>query len=100
MPRARQKANRFSRRVFIQRLAFFGGGEVLIGPACKRGAALDAESKSSPDAALTPWPHRTLASRECRLVAAACGRILPRGEAPGPVASTVPGSFGRVLGPG
>jgi len=97
MPRARQKANRFSRRVFIQRLAFFGGGVVLIGPACKRDSALETQSKSSPDAALTTSPHRTLSSVEYTIVAAACDRIIPRDEDPGAVDANVPEYIDRML---
>jgi gluconate 2-dehydrogenase gamma chain len=96
MPRARPKANRFSRRVFIHRLAFFGGGVVLIGPACKRDSS-PADSSAHPDAAGATSPHRSFSSEELAIVSAACDRIIPRDEDPGAVDANVPQYIDRML---
>jgi gluconate 2-dehydrogenase gamma chain len=89
MPRARRPANRISRRVFIHRLAFFGGGVVLIGPACKRDSP-PAQTAASPAAAPTGSPHRTFTADEFAIVSAACERIIPRDEDPGALDADVP----------
>jgi len=89
MPRARRRANRFSRRVFIHRLAFLGGGVVLIGPACKRDSS-PASSSASPDASATASPNRTFTDSEFAILSAACERIIPRDEDPGAIDAHVP----------
>jgi len=89
MPRARRRANRFSRRVFIHRLAFLGGGVVLIGPACKRDSS-PAASPPGPDVAATGSPYRTFTESEFAILSAACERIIPRDEDPGAIDAHVP----------
>ncbi len=89
MPRARRRANRFSRRVFIHRLAFLGGGVVLIGPACKRDSS-PAASTPGPDAAASASPDRTFTESEFAILSAACERIIPRDEDPGAIDAHVP----------
>jgi gluconate 2-dehydrogenase gamma chain len=96
MPRARQRTNRFSRRVFIHRLAFFGGGVVLIGPACKRDSAAP-QLNAHADAAVEASPHRTFTPKEFAIVSAACERVIPRDEDPGAVDANVPEYIDRML---
>jgi len=93
MPR-RQKANRISRRVFIQRLTFFGGGVVLIGAACKRDPKNDSTAPGKPDASAE---HLTFSPEEYALVAAACDRVVPRDEDPGALDADVPVYIDRML---
>src|SRR5262249_52524141 len=96
MPRPRRRADRFSRRVFIHRLAFLGGGAVLIGPACKRDSA-PAASASSPDASAPASPYRTFTEPEFAILSAACERIIPRDEDPGAIDANVPQYIDRML---
>jgi gluconate 2-dehydrogenase gamma chain len=96
MPRARPKANRFSRRVFIHRLAFFGGGVVLIGPACKRDPPVG-DSKAGSDAGANPSANQTFTPEEMAVVSAACDRIIPRDQDPGAVDANVPRYIDRML---
>src|SRR5215472_11014634 len=96
MPRARQKANRFSRRIFIHRLAFFGGGVVLIGPACKRDSR-QTQAAAPADAAVIASPHQTFTAAEFAIVSAACDRIIPRDEDPGALDANVPDYIDRML---
>lgn len=95
MPRARRQANRFSRRVFIHRLAFLGGGVVLIGPACKRDSS--SATSSASDAAVTPSPYQTFTETEFAILSAACERIIPRDEDPGAIDAHVPQYIDRML---
>src|SRR5712692_4598723 len=95
MPRARPKATRFSRRVFIHRLAFLGGGVVLIGPACKLEPSVG-ESKAVPDGA-SRSANQTFTPEEIAIVSAACDRIIPRDEDPGAVDANVPQYIERML---
>ena len=95
MPRARPKATRFSRRVFIHRLAFLGGGVVLIGPACKLEPPVG-ESKAVPDGA-SRSSNQTFTPEETAIVSAACDRIIPRDEDPGAVDANVPQYIERML---
>lgn len=96
MPRARPKATRFSRRVFIHRLAFLGGGVVLIGPACKRDPSV-AESKALPDSGASRSANQTFTPEEMAIVAAACNRIIPPDQDPGAVDANVPQYIDRML---
>jgi gluconate 2-dehydrogenase gamma chain len=96
MPRARSKATRFSRRVFINRLAFFGGGVVLIGPACKLDPFV-ADSKAAPDAGASRSANQTFTPEEIAIVSAACDRIIPPDQDPGAVDAHVPQYIDRML---
>ncbi|WP_164007603.1 gluconate 2-dehydrogenase subunit 3 family protein [Pyxidicoccus trucidator] len=100
MPRASSPRRRLSRRSFIQRLSFLGGGVVLLGPACKRS---EEKAKAPP---VDPGPLGTTASGqalhtfstfEYAVVAAAAERILPRDEDPGAVDADVPVYIDRIL---
>lgn len=92
MPR-RQRANRFSRRVFIQRLTFFGGGVVLVGAACKRDAAAPLKTPDG-DAGS---PLLTFTEEELAIVSAACERMIPRDQDPGALDAQVPVYIDRML---
>jgi gluconate 2-dehydrogenase gamma chain len=100
MPRARPARSRLSRRSLIQRLSFFGGGVVLLGPACKRSE----EKAKAPPADPGPLGTtaggqalRTFSTFEYAVVAAAAERILPRDEDPGAVDADVPVYIDRIL---
>jgi gluconate 2-dehydrogenase gamma chain len=96
MARKRSSPGRLSRRSFIQRLTFFGGGVVLLGAAaCKR------PEEEAPKQ-LAPSPrgsstHGTFSALELATVAAACERILPRDEDPGAKDANVPAYIDRML---
>jgi gluconate 2-dehydrogenase gamma chain len=88
---------RLTRRSFIQRLTFFGGGVVLLGSfACKKPseepAAKPAEAPPVGDS-----PHGTFTGLEFTTMAAACERILPRDEDPGAKDANVPAYIDRIL---
>jgi gluconate 2-dehydrogenase gamma chain len=100
MPRARSPRSRLSRRSFIQRVSFLGGGVVLLGPACKRSE----EKAKAPPADTGPLGAtaggqalRTFSTFEYAVVAAATERILPRDEDPGAVDADVPVYIDRIL---
>ncbi|ADO69866.1 gluconate 2-dehydrogenase subunit 3 family protein [Stigmatella aurantiaca] len=96
MARKRPSSKRLSRRSFIQRLTFFGGGVVLLGStACKRSSPEEA-SQALPTP-LADSPHGTFTGREFATVAAACERILPRDEDPGAQDAQVPAYVDRML---
>ena len=101
MPRTRSPRGRLSRRSFIQRASFLGGGVVLLGPAaCKRS-----EEKPKPPptdtgplgATASGQALRTFSTFEYAVVAAATERILPRDEDPGALDADVPVYIDRIL---
>jgi gluconate 2-dehydrogenase gamma chain len=86
MPRSR-RARPLTRRAFIQQVTFFGGGFILLGPACDKEPG--GRSRGGPRAApgvpildLTT-SHKTFTDDEYRALAAACERILPKDQDPG-----------------
>ncbi len=91
MPRKRK----LSRRVFIRRLTFLGGGVVLLGgPGCKREEPpAPAPKRAGP---LTT-SHLTFTAEEFAVVAAAAERVLPRDEDPGAKDANVPLYIDRML---
>jgi gluconate 2-dehydrogenase gamma chain len=96
MARKRSSPGRLSRRSFIQRLTFFGGGVVLLGSmACKRPAEQEAKPAAPPPVGASP--HGTFSGLELATVAAACERILPRDEDPGAKDANVPAYIDRIL---
>ncbi len=88
-----------SRRVFIHRLGFFGGGVVLLGSACKKGQGEAQESPSSNARVRKPLTtaHLTFTSEEFSVVQAACERIVPKDEDPGAAELGVPKYIDRML---
>ncbi|MBJ6761094.1 gluconate 2-dehydrogenase subunit 3 family protein [Myxococcaceae bacterium JPH2] len=100
MARARPSSKRLSRRSFIQRLTFLGGGVVLLGGiACKRGS--DAPPPPAPPASTGTTAKgqalRTFSRFEYATVAAAAERLLPRDEDPGALDADVPIYIDRML---
>jgi gluconate 2-dehydrogenase gamma chain len=86
-----------SRRVFIRRLSFLGGGVVLLGgTACKRGEDGRPQAPSRRRGPLTT-SHRTFTSEEFAVVSAAAERILPRDNDPGAKDANVPEYIDRML---
>src|SRR5438093_48386 len=76
-----------SRRVFVHRLAFMGGGVILLGGACTE------EKKPSPKKQPVPEPlttsHHTFTNDQFAVLMAAVDRILPRDEDPGALDANV-----------
>lgn len=95
-----QRRSPFSRRVFIQRLTFFGGGVVLLGgAACKdepAKAGKRARPQSTPPVARTT-AHRSFTNEAFAVLTAACERILPRDEDPGALDANCPEYIDRML---
>ena len=84
-----------TRRVFVQRLAFIGGGSVLLG-GCKDDKRVDAGAAPVPRQALTT-SHQTFTNGEWDIVSAACERVLPKDEDPGALEARVPEYIDRIL---
>jgi gluconate 2-dehydrogenase gamma chain len=99
MARARSLPRKLSRRTFIQRLTFFGGGVVLLGSVgCKRSKEAEAPKPSEPTGTTAAGqPLRTLSAFEYAVVAAATERLLPRDEDPGAQDANVALYIDRIL---
>ncbi len=82
-----------SRRVFVHRLSFLGGGVVLLG--CSD--PVKPETKAPPKSSGLIPPHRTFTSKAFATMSAACERIVPRDEDPGAVDAQVPTYIDRIL---
>ena len=87
-----------SRRVFVHRLTFMGGGVVLLGSACKEPAKVDAGIAAAPPKpqALTT-SHLTFTNDDYAIVSAACERVLPKDEDAGALDANVPEYIDRIL---
>ncbi len=92
MPRKRK----LSRRVFIHRLTFLGGGVVLLGGAACKKDSKPPEPERRGTAPLTT-AHQTFTNEEFAVVAAAAERILPRDEDPGAKDANVPLYIDKML---
>jgi len=99
MPKRRRPA-RISRRVFIQRLTFMGGGVILLGSACKKDEPPPPKPKAKVPGIkrldLTT-SHLTFTDDEYKTVAAACERIIPKDEDPGALDANVPVYIDKML---
>lgn len=88
-----------SRRVFVHRLSFMGGGVVLLGCACKEPAKVDAGAVAvappRPQALTTS--HLTFTNDDYAIVSAACERVLPKDEDAGALDANVPEYIDRIL---
>src|SRR5215471_8174726 len=97
MASRRRTVRRFSRRVLIHRLSFFGGGVVLLGAACKRqgpkSPAPEAE-RSPPDSGRA---HAIFNEEQWATMSAACERIIPHDQDPGALEADVPLYIERML---
>jgi len=89
------EADELSRRVFVQRLTFMGGGVVLLGgAACKPSGP----ARAVPDARVElSTSHRTFTDEEWAIVVAAVDRMLPADQDPGGVEAGVPEYLDRML---
>ncbi len=85
----------FSRRVFVRRLTFLGGGVVLLGEACK----CDDDEKAKPPAPreVLTTSHLSFTAAEWLTLNAAVERLLPRDEDPGGLDANVPEYIDRML---
>ncbi|RKH29334.1 gluconate 2-dehydrogenase subunit 3 family protein [Corallococcus praedator] len=99
MARASSLPRRLSRRTFIQRLTFFGGGVVLLGgAACKRSKDPEPAKPSEPSGTTaTGQALRTFSAFEYAVVVAATERLLPRDEDPGAQDADVALYIDRIL---
>jgi gluconate 2-dehydrogenase gamma chain len=101
MARSSRRPKRFTRRVFIQRLTFMGGGVVLLGSACKKdepAAPLPHKAKAPG----IPWQnlttsHKTFTDDEFKALEAATSRVIPKDEDPGALEASVPVYIDRML---
>ncbi|MBX5483323.1 MAG: gluconate 2-dehydrogenase subunit 3 family protein [Myxococcaceae bacterium] len=94
--------DRTTRRIFIHRLTFLGGGVVLLGGACKcnePGGTKPATAKRPPGIVrqVLTTSHRTFTNPEFAIVSALAERILPRDEDPGAIDANVPEYIDRML---
>ncbi|MCU0700201.1 MAG: gluconate 2-dehydrogenase subunit 3 family protein [Myxococcaceae bacterium] len=88
-----------SRRVFVQRLTFLGGGVVLLGSACKEKAVVDAGPpavKPVPAQALST-SHLTFTNPDFAILSAATERVLPKDDDAGALDANVPAYIDRIL---
>jgi len=98
MPRARSK--RLTRRAFIQRLTFLGGGVVLLGACTKEDAKPAKTAKRKPPGIQRTSPttsHFTFTDAEFRVLEAACERIIPKDQDPGASDAHVAYYVDRIL---
>jgi gluconate 2-dehydrogenase gamma chain len=100
MSKPRRRPARFTRRVFIHRMTFLGGGVVLLGSACKKDEAPPPAPK--PKAPGIPrlnlvTSHLTFTDDEFKALEAACERIIPRDEDPGALDAHVPFYIDKML---
>jgi gluconate 2-dehydrogenase gamma chain len=87
-----------TRRVFLQRLTFLGGGVLLFGPACNRwGAPVPPPAKAADIPPAQSTAHHTFTNQDYRVMEAAVDRILPRDQDPGAVDADVPRYVDLVL---
>jgi len=89
-----------TRRVFVQRLTFLGGGVLLFGPACNRwGAPVPPPPKVAQldPQTLHSTSHYTFTNEDFLVMSAAVDRILPRDQDPGAVDANVPVYVDLVL---
>jgi len=88
---------KLTRRTFVHRLSFFGGGVLLLGPACD----LLTGKPVPPKAVKRDWAlvssHRTFTDDEFKTLSAAVDRILPRDGDPGALDANVPDYIDKAL---
>jgi gluconate 2-dehydrogenase gamma chain len=100
MPRRRSSSLKgFSRRVFVHRLTFLGGGVVLLGSACdepaKKPPASGPKEPAKSEGMTTS--HLTFTNDEFAIVTALVDRVLPKDEDPGAVEANVPDYIDHAL---
>jgi gluconate 2-dehydrogenase gamma chain len=89
--------DRIGRRVFLQRVTFFGGGTLLY--ACTRHPKDAREAAHGPHrhAEVLTTSHRSFTDPEWAVLVAAVDRVLPRDEDPGALDAHVPDYIDRML---
>ncbi|MFN0062932.1 MAG: gluconate 2-dehydrogenase subunit 3 family protein [Myxococcaceae bacterium] len=85
---------RYNRRSFLQRVAFMGGGAVLLAGACEKSAERAKAQGASPQ---TPVSPQSFSADEYRTMSEAVDRILPRDADPGALDANVPAYIDRML---
>jgi gluconate 2-dehydrogenase gamma chain len=88
-----------SRRVFVQRLTFMGGGVVLLGSACKEKTTVDAGTPAPkpPPAQALSTSHLTFTNPDFAILSAATERVLPKDDDPGALDANVPAYIDKIL---
>ncbi|MBK7862338.1 MAG: gluconate 2-dehydrogenase subunit 3 family protein [Archangiaceae bacterium] len=101
MPRRSSSLKGLSRRVFVHRLAFMGGGVILLGSACtdekKPSSKAPEPAKPGSQGAPPTTSHLTFTNEEFAVLSAAVDRILPRDEDPGALDANVHGYIDAAL---
>jgi gluconate 2-dehydrogenase gamma chain len=85
-----------SRRVFVHRITFLGGGVVLLGSACDEPKKKDEPAAPPVKQALTT-SHLTFTNEEFEVVTALVDRVIPNDDDPGAVDAHVPDYIDRAL---
>jgi|CXWL01.1.fsa_nt_gi gluconate 2-dehydrogenase gamma chain len=85
-----------SRRVFMRRVTFLGGGVMLWTGACKKDEPPVAAAQK-PAAPTTEGSHRTFTHLEFVTLSAAVDRLIPKDEDPGALEANVPEYIDRIL---
>lgn len=86
-----------TRRVFVHRLGFVGGGVVLLNGACTKEPATPQPAAKPPAPAPLTTSHRTFTDVDYAILSAACDRILPKDQDPGALEANVPEYIDRIL---
>lgn len=86
-----------SRRVFMRRVTFMGGGVMLWAGACKKETPGPVEAAKTSTPTVAPTPHRTFTAAEFAVLSAAVDRLLPKDEDPGALEANVPEYIDRIL---
>lgn len=86
-----------SRRVFVRRLTFMGGGVVLLGSACNEPKKAEPTPAAPVRPVVATSSHRTFTNEEWATLTAAVDRVLPKDEDPGALEANVPEYIDRML---
>jgi gluconate 2-dehydrogenase gamma chain len=99
MARSRRPPKPITRRVFIQRLTFLGGGVVLLGSACKKDESPKPAKLKPPGIPRVEMTtsHKTFTNEEFKALQAACDRVIPKDADPGALDANVPEYIDRTL---
>jgi gluconate 2-dehydrogenase gamma chain len=99
MARRGSSLKSISRRVFVHRLSFMGGGVVLLGGGAiaVSGGCKDEPKKTEALPQAMSTSHQTFTNDEFAVLSAAVERMLPRDEDPGALDANVPEYIDRIL---